>query len=134
MILSRGRAGGQADPEVEEHTGGVWVDKVWFDNIIRADEPKGLRFDSVFCPPAKRTLWHRRHGGEVLIITSGQGRVATESGERSIVQAGDAVYFAPGERHWHGAGPTTFVHYLIRSVGTADYGEVVGDEEFLRGF
>lgn len=133
MILNRGRAGGQADWQVEEHTGGVWVDKVWVDSIISGEDPKGLRFDSVFCPPSKRTLWHRRQGGEVLIVTSGLGRVATANGERSLVQVGDAVYFPAGERHWHGAGPTTFWHYLIRSVGPAEYGDVVDDEEYRRG-
>jgi quercetin dioxygenase-like cupin family protein len=134
MILSRGRRGGQADWQVEEYTGGVGVDKVWYDNIITADDPKGLRFDSVFCPPGKRTLWHRRQGGEVMIVTSGQGRVAAEDGLRTLVQAGDAVYFAPGERHWHGAGPTTFLHYLSRSVGSADYSDAVEEEEYLQGF
>jgi quercetin dioxygenase-like cupin family protein len=134
MILSRGRSGRPAAWEEEEHTGGVWVDKVWVDNIISADKPKGLRFDSVFCPPSKRTLWHRRQGSEVLIVMAGQGRVATANGERSVVQTGDAVFFSPEELHWHGAGPTTFLHYFIRSVGAAEYGEVVNDEEYLRGF
>jgi quercetin dioxygenase-like cupin family protein len=41
---------------------------------------------------------------------------------------GDVVYFAPAEKHWHGAAPDTFmVHIAINpatnSLKTASYGE-----------
>lgn len=133
MILSRECSERQAEWS-DQSTGGVWLDKMWVENIIPADNPENVRLDSVFCPASKRTLWHRCQGGEVLIVTSGEGRVASASGERRVVRAGDAVYFAPRERHWHGAGPHTLWTYLIRSVGPVQHDDVVDDEEYNRSF
>ncbi|SCB56391.1 hypothetical protein GA0061105_101219 [Rhizobium aethiopicum] len=28
------------------------------------------------------------------------------------IRAGDVVWFAPGERHWHGASPTTAMSHV----------------------
>ncbi len=129
MILSRGRSGQPAESKTEQYSKGVLID-----NILKVESPQQLRFDSVFYPPKTRTTWHSHREGEVLIVTSGQGRVASKNGERSVVRVGDAVYFAPGEIHWQGAGPTTFWHYLARSAGEAVDGEPVDDKEYLNRF
>ena len=49
--------------------------------------------------------------------------------------AGDVVWFPPGEKHWHGAAPTTaMTHIAIQEQldGKAvDWMEKVSDEEYL---
>jgi quercetin dioxygenase-like cupin family protein len=129
MILSRGRTGRPTEAKSEPHQQGVLID-----NILTAENPKGLRFDSVFCPPKTRTGWHSHSDFEILVVTSGLGRVATKNGQRRIVRVGDAIYFAPGEVHWHGAGPASFWHYWVRSSGETTEIGPVDDKEYLHAF
>ena len=49
------------------------------------------------------------------------------------IQAGDVVFFAPDEKHWHGAGPDTFMVHIaitpaISTEGGTDWLEPVADE------
>ena len=51
------------------------------------------------------------------------------------IKLSDVVYFAPGEKHWHGAGPVTFmVHVAVNpataSDGGTDWMDPVADEEY----
>ena len=51
------------------------------------------------------------------------------------IGTGDVVYFSPDEKHWHGAGPDTFmVHIAINPANTTgggtDWMEPVADEEY----
>ncbi len=55
--------------------------------------------------PGARTAWHTHPLGQTLIVTAGLGRVRVEGGPVQEVRPGDVVWFAPGERHWHGASP-----------------------------
>lgn len=59
-----------------------------------------------------RTVWHTHPVGQILIITQGAGRVQTWGGPIEDVKVGDVVWFAPAEKHWHGAGPTTGMTHL----------------------
>ena len=51
------------------------------------------------------------------------------------IRPGDVVWFAPGERHWHGAAPQTALsHIAIQEVqdGRAvDWAEPVDDADYL---
>jgi quercetin dioxygenase-like cupin family protein len=43
--------------------------------------------------------------------------VQRDGGPIEEIRAGDIVWFAPGERHWHGASPTTaMTHIAIAEV------------------
>ena len=51
------------------------------------------------------------------------------------IRAGDRVFFAPGEDHWHGAAPDRFMtHLAMLEVGeegsAATWGDRVTDEEY----
>ena len=45
-------------------------------------------------------------------MTAGFGRVQRESGPIEEVRPGDVVWFEPGEKHWHGASPTTAMSHI----------------------
>ena len=62
---------------------------------------------SVTFEPGARTAWHTHPLGQTLIVTAGCGRVQREGGPVEEIRPGDVVWFAPGEKHWHGAAPTT---------------------------
>ncbi|MEZ5676745.1 MAG: hypothetical protein R3D81_16450 [Thalassovita sp.] len=49
--------------------------------------------------PGARTAWHTHPLGQTVMVTAGLGAARAAKGNRP----GDIVWFAPGERHWHGA-------------------------------
>jgi quercetin dioxygenase-like cupin family protein len=50
--------------------------------------------------------------GQILIVTAGCGRAQREGGPVEVIRPGDVVRFDPGEKHWHGAGPTTAMTHI----------------------
>ena len=67
-------------------------------------------------------------------MTSGSGRVQREGGPNEEIRPGDVVWFEPGEKHWHGASPTTaMTHVAIAEAldGKAvDWMEPVSDDQY----
>ena len=49
-----------------------------------------------------RNKFHSHSTEQILIITAGEGIVATEDEER-VVTAGDIILIPAEEKHWHGA-------------------------------
>ena len=95
----------------------------------------GAGFFRVFFEPEARTNWHTHPEGQFLHIVTGTGRVGTENEPVVEVGAGDLIYFAPGERHWHGAGAETYMVHVaitpaISTAGGTDWLEPVTDEEY----
>ena len=84
--------------------------------------------------PGARTAWHTHPLGQTLIVTAGCGRVQRWGGPIEEIRPGDVVWFPPGEKHWHGAAPTTaMTHIAIQEQldGKAvDWMEKVSDEQY----
>ncbi|MET9293443.1 cupin domain-containing protein [Streptomyces sp. NPDC003077] len=122
MEITRSRPATQAG-SAQHFTGSVWLDE-----IAAPPAPSRLRMFSVHFAPGARTAWHRHPHGQVLHVTEGEGRVGREGGAVEVIRAGDTVWIAPGERHWHGAGPHTFMTHLP-VVEAADDGATAAWEE-----
>ena len=86
--------------------------------------------------PGARTAWHTHPLGQTLIVTAGCGRVQRDGGPIEEIRAGDIVWFQPGERHWHGAAPTTgMTHIAIAEMldgKIVEWMEQVTDEQYGR--
>ncbi|HEX4631459.1 MAG TPA: cupin domain-containing protein [Chthoniobacterales bacterium] len=101
----------------------------WFTGTVRidplfsADAPARTAGASVTFEPGARTAWHTHPLGQTLIITAGAGRVQREGGAIEEIRPGDVVQFAPDEKHWHGAAPTTAMTHI--AVQEALDGKVV---------
>ena len=67
---------------------------------------------SVTFEPGARTAWHTHPLGQTLIVTAGCGRVQREGGPIEEIRPGDVVWIPPGEKHWHGAAPTTAMTHI----------------------
>jgi quercetin dioxygenase-like cupin family protein len=84
--------------------------------------------------PGARTAWHTHPLGQTLIVTEGCGRVQRWGGPVEEIRPGDVVWFPAGEKHWHGAAPTTAVTHIAitgeRDGKTADWMEQVSDEQY----
>jgi quercetin dioxygenase-like cupin family protein len=94
-----------------------------------------VRGTSVTFEPGARTAWHTHPLGQTLIVISGLGWAQREGGPIEEIRPGDVVWFAPNEKHWHGATPTTaMTHIAIQEAldGKAvDWMEKVSDEQYL---
>ncbi|MEH6375847.1 cupin domain-containing protein [Streptomyces sp. KLMMK] len=89
-------------------------------SVAAAGDTSRLRIDDVRFEPGSRTHWHRHPGGQVLHVTEGTGLMQRRGGPVEVVRAGDRVVIAPGEWHWHGAGPTTSMTHLAVLTAAAD--------------
>jgi quercetin dioxygenase-like cupin family protein len=85
---------------------------VRIDPLFNAPEPARVRGASVTFEPGARTAWHTHPLGQALIVTSGVGRAQREGGPIEEIRPGDVIWFAPGEKHWHGAGPATAMTHI----------------------
>ena len=107
---------------------------VWQDPIIEAPPPARVRSSFVRFEPTARTNWHTHPLGQTLCVISGVARVQVWGGPVREVRPGDIVWFAPNEKHWHGAGPTTsMVHIAIQEAldgKHVDWLEKVSDEQY----
>ncbi|MBB5044897.1 quercetin dioxygenase-like cupin family protein [Shinella fusca] len=84
--------------------------------------------------PGARTAWHTHPLGQTLIVVSGLGRVQREGGAVEEIRPGDVVWFAPGEKHWHGAAPdVAMTHIALQEVKdgkVVDWLEHVSDVDY----
>ena len=107
---------------------------VRIDPLFQPEPPARAGGATVTFEPGARTAWHTHPLGQTLIVTSGVGRVQREGGPVQEIRPGDVVRFAPNEKHWHGAAPTTAMSHIgIQEVldGTAvTWLEHVSDEAY----
>jgi len=105
---------------------------VRIDPLFEAADPARVVGASVTFEPGARTAWHTHPLGQTLIVTAGTGRAQRWGGPIEEIRPGDVVWFAPGEKHWHGASATTaMTHTAIqeRLDGKTDWMEKVSDDQ-----
>ncbi len=72
-----------------------------------------------------------------LIVTSGKGSTQCAGGPIVEINAGDIIWCPPGQKHWHGATPTTaMTHIAVQEAKdgkVVDWMEKVTDEDYLAG-
>jgi quercetin dioxygenase-like cupin family protein len=112
----------------------------WFTGAVRIDPllaappPARVAGASVTFEPGARTAWHTHPLGQTLIVTYGLGRVQREGGPIEEIRPGDVVWFAPGEKHWHGASPhAAMTHIAIQESldgKVVDWMEHVSDAQY----
>ena len=129
MQISRTSPDTKRGPE-EWFTGAVHID-----SIALPEGSSRLRALSVHFAPGARTAWHTHPVGQVLRVVEGEGRAARRGGPVETIRAGDTVRFEPGEEHWHGAAPGSFMTHLALQEVDADgadatWLELVTDAEY----
>jgi quercetin dioxygenase-like cupin family protein len=112
----------------------------WFTGAVRVDplfdapDPARVHGAQVTFEPGARTAWHMHPLGQTLVVTSGLGRVQRWGGSIEEIRPGDVVWFEPGEKHWHGAAPSTaMTHIAIQEAldgKTVEWMEHVTDEQY----
>jgi quercetin dioxygenase-like cupin family protein len=108
----------------------------WFTGTVRIDplfqapDPAFVQGASVTFEPGARTAWHTHPLGQTLIVTTGCG----EGGPIEEIYPGDVIWFSPGEKHWHGAAPTTAMTHIAiqekKDGNVVDWMAKVTDEQY----
>ena len=81
----------------------------WFTGTVRIDplfdrtDPARVNGAYVTFEPGARTAWHTHPLGQTLVVTAGLGWVQKDGEDVQEIRPGDVVWFAPDEKHWHGA-------------------------------
>ena len=111
-------------------TGSVRVDP-----LFDAPAPARVLEASVTFEPGARTAWHTHPLGQTLVVTAGCGRAQLWGGPVEEIRPGDVIWFPPGQKHWHGAAPTTAMTHIaiVEQLDgkSADWMEKVSDEQYL---
>ena len=86
--------------------------------------------------PGARTAWHTHPLGQTLIVIAGCGWAQRVGGPVEEIHPGDVVWFSPGEKHWHGATPTTAMTHIAiqenKDGKVVDWMEQVTDEQYRK--
>ena len=105
------------------------------DSPFSGEGPARIGGAIVTFEPGARTAWHTHPLGQTLIVTTGLGRVQRLGGPIEEIRPGDIVWFAPSEKHWHGASPSTAMTHIAIAENldgkVVDWLEKVSDEDYL---
>ena len=131
MEIKRRASQNLSKGSAEYFTGTVRIDP-----LFEAPEPARVRGASVTFEPGARTAWHTHPLGQTLIVTSGLGWAQRWGEAVAEIRPGDVVWFPPGEKHWHGASPTTaMTHIAIQEASdgkVVEWMEHVTDEQYKK--
>src|ERR1700752_973040 len=105
--------------------------------LFQAPDPARASVASVTFELGARTAWHSHPLGQTLIVTAGSGLVQSWGNPVEKIGPGDVVWSPPGEKHWHGAAPTTTMTHIsiVEQLESkaADWMEQVSDEQYTAG-
>ena len=90
----------------------------------------GVTINTVNFTPGAHTFWHRHEHGQILQVLAGRGLIQTEGGPVRVIRAGDTIWAPPGERHWHGAAPDSYLTHTAISLGTTAWEEEVAGGDY----
>jgi quercetin dioxygenase-like cupin family protein len=129
MDIKRSGSQPSSKGSTEYFTGTVRIEP-----LFQAPAPARAVGASVTFEPGARTAWHTHPLGQTLIVIAGSGLAQRWGGPIEQIRPGDVVWFPPGEKHWHGATPTTaMTHIAIQEQldGKAvDWMEQVSDQQY----
>jgi quercetin dioxygenase-like cupin family protein len=107
---------------------------VRIDPLFQAAAPGRAAGASVTFEPGARSAWHTHPLGQALIVTAGCGFVQSWGGPILKIRPGDVISCPPGEKHWHGATPTTAMTHIAMKEQLdgkmVNWMEKVSDEQY----
>ena len=104
-------------PQVKaEMTGGLMTGtQVWRQPILNPGDSSNFNFAIVKFDAGSRNKFHKHSGDQILVITEGTGKVASDH-ETLTVSEGDVVLIPAQENHWHGAPDNTAMAHITITV------------------
>src|SRR6266480_4910486 len=113
----------------------MFTGDVYFEVILKGEEPSRVRMNSVHFMPGARSAWHSHAVGQYLHVTEGIALVQERDGEIKVFRPGDTLYTPARVWHWHGAAKDHFMTHLAvweapESGPETQWGDHVTDEEY----
>lgn len=128
QITRRGEHGARPGP-ADYFTGDVSIE-----SVPTPEAPARINAARVTFQPGARTAWHTHPFGQTLMVVSGRGLAQSDGGPVRLLSPGDTLWFAAGERHWHGAAPgSAMCHIALQEAkdgSAADWLEQVSEAEY----
>ena len=123
-------------PKGEKITNNYFTGTAWLQMLVNNDSIYTTSIGNVTFEPGARTNWHKHPGGQILLVTEGQGYYQEKGKPAQIIRKGDVVKIPPEMEHWHGAAPDSGLTHIAISLSTDKGGAVwsvpVTDEEYSK--
>ncbi len=100
-------AKGELNPFSQFFTGTTYRQR-----LSEKDEIFHAPISNITFEPGARTFWHKHSGGQILLVTAGEGRYCERGQKVRVIKKGDVVRIAPEVEHWHGAGPDSWMTHI----------------------
>jgi len=123
VIIVPGAGAGVSEQRSSTFTGQVWAHPT----VPGVD---GVTIATIIFTPAARTFWHRHERGQILQVLSGRGLICSRGESPARLRVGDTVWIPPGELHWHGAGPDSFMSHTAVSLGQTLWDQEVTEADY----
>jgi quercetin dioxygenase-like cupin family protein len=123
-----------AFPKGEIITNNNFTGTAWLQMLVNNDSIYNTSIGNVTFEPGARTNWHKHPGGQILLVTDGQGYYQEKGKPAQVLHKGDVVRIPPNAEHWHGASPTQGLTHIAISTnlqkGSVVWLLPVTDEEY----
>ena len=131
---AKGKTSELVFPKGEKINSNNFTGVAWLQMLVNKDSTYNTSIGNVTFEPGARTSWHKHPGGQILLITGGQGLYQEKGKFAKELNKGDIVKIPPDAEHWHGATPECILNHIAISPNT-DKGSViwlepVSDEEY----
>jgi quercetin dioxygenase-like cupin family protein len=121
-------------PKGEKITNNNFTGSAWVQMFVSNDSTYNASIGNVTFEPGSRTNWHKHPGGQILLVTDGQGYYQGKGKPALIIRKGDVVKIPPDMEHWHGAGPGSGLTHIAISPnlqkGSVIWLQPVTDKEY----
>ena len=121
-------------PKGERAPADYFTGIVWVKMLVLNDPVLNCQIANVVFEQGARNNWHTHPGGQVLIVTEGEGYYQEKGKPVQLLQKGEVVNIPPGVKHWHGASHDSgFTHIAVNpntQKGMVVWLERVTDEEY----
>ncbi len=129
MVITRGGSNAAQPGSSDTFTGVVRVTPLFDANDALRASCASVSFEA-----GARSAWHSHPRGQLLIVTTGVGRVQQWGGAIEEIRSGDVIWTPSGVKHWHGAAQATSMTHLAlqEAVGgkAVEWMEKVADEHY----
>src|SRR5262245_32208801 len=90
----------------------MFTGKVSVETLFESKAPGRVQGVNVSFEPGARSAWHSHPLGQTLIVTTGHGFVEEWGGRVEEIHAGDLMTCVSGQKHWHGASPSSAMTHI----------------------
>ncbi|QCK15206.1 cupin domain-containing protein [Mangrovivirga cuniculi] len=121
-------------PKGEKGSSEYFTGNAYNYGLVSIDSVYTTLVGNVYFEPGARSNWHTHPGGQILIITDGEGYHQIEGEPIQVMKRGDVVKCPPNTKHWHGASPESSLQqmYIVPNTekGIVNWMEPVTDEVY----